>query len=285
MRSQPIVRRKIKRNLEPFDRRFGVSLVEIDPAAAAPGPRRAAIDRQRLANDHLGRIQVLHQGESIAKDREHRGVAGKGLGLAGQIQTADAILVRIFCQVIDDALSMRPRGQRGRERIVGVAFPGTLQQLERARIALRVERKHAGHRPERQIVNAQINIRLPQGAVDFGNTQGRPKRRDQLGGQVFRGNRVAAGRAIGAVRPEITSCLGLDQSKGQAGLPIQSAKRAGQGILRRTRPTCDRNSGARQRGRKLVGDVAGGLGVLGRGVDRKQGDFHSVAAERNERSF
>jgi hypothetical protein len=38
------MRRKIKCNLEPLDRRLGVSLVHVDPPAAAPGPRRAGVD-------------------------------------------------------------------------------------------------------------------------------------------------------------------------------------------------------------------------------------------------
>ena len=49
--------------------------------------------------------------------------------------------------MIDDALRVRPRGERGRQRMVGVELHRAFQQVEGARIAAGIERQNAGHGP------------------------------------------------------------------------------------------------------------------------------------------
>src|SRR6266404_9363223 len=63
-----VVRREVERDLEPLDGRFGVAPVDVDPAAAAPRPGRAAIDRQRLADKQIRGVEVVEQGEGVAED-------------------------------------------------------------------------------------------------------------------------------------------------------------------------------------------------------------------------
>src|SRR5258706_15977208 len=66
-----VVRREVERNLDPLDGRFGVSLVQVDKSASAPGPRRAAIERERLADDQVRRLEVVKQSECVAENRKH----------------------------------------------------------------------------------------------------------------------------------------------------------------------------------------------------------------------
>src|SRR5260370_26599046 len=74
-----IVRRKVERDLEPLDGRFGVALVEIDPSVAAPRPGRAAVDPERLADNEVRRLEVGQQGEAVSEYGQPRRVAGPGL--------------------------------------------------------------------------------------------------------------------------------------------------------------------------------------------------------------
>src|SRR5216684_4999745 len=110
-----VVRREVERDLEPLDRRFGVASVDVDPAAAAPRPGRAAIDRQRLADEKVRGVEVVEQGEGVAEDGEHHRVAGEGLRLAREIGAARALLDRRRGEMIDDALDAGPGGKRGGE--------------------------------------------------------------------------------------------------------------------------------------------------------------------------
>src|SRR3954470_20157241 len=48
---QGIPGREVERYLEPFDGRMRITAISVDPAAAAPGPGRATVNRERLAND------------------------------------------------------------------------------------------------------------------------------------------------------------------------------------------------------------------------------------------
>ena len=45
---------------------FALSLVEVDPAIAAPRPCRAAIDGERLAYDGVRCLEVVQRGEGVA---------------------------------------------------------------------------------------------------------------------------------------------------------------------------------------------------------------------------
>ena len=52
-------------------------------------------------------------------------------------------------------------------------------------IALGVERKHAGHRPQGHVVWAEVGFGFAAGAVDFREAQAGLHRRDDLGGQML----------------------------------------------------------------------------------------------------
>src|SRR6266851_4846202 len=122
-----VLRREVERDLEALDRRFGVSLVDVDPAAAAPRPGRAAIDRERLADDRLRPIEVVKQSEGVAEDGKHGRVAGEGECPPREIGASRALLERRRGEMIDDALHMRPGGERGGEGVVA----GALELLNR----------------------------------------------------------------------------------------------------------------------------------------------------------
>src|SRR5262249_57232651 len=47
-----VMRREVERDVEALYRRFRIAAIDVDPAAAAPGPGRAAVHRERLG-DHL----------------------------------------------------------------------------------------------------------------------------------------------------------------------------------------------------------------------------------------
>ena len=278
-----IVRRQVERDLEPLDGRFGIALVEVDPAAAAPRPRRAAVDRERLADDEVRRLEVVQQGEGVAEHGKHRRVAGEGLCLARQVGASRALLHRSCGEMIDDALRVRPCGERGRQRMVGVALHRAFQQVECARISLGIERQDAGHRPERQVVRRRAR---PSGFCWARSISAR--RRHGCRAAAIRvarcssRRRVLADRAIGTVRPQVTAGFGLDQSKGQARLPAPSPHDAGQMVARRSRLPRNGDAGPRQRGGELVGNAAGDLAILRTRLDRLQGDRQAIAAGREE---
>ena len=83
-------------------------------------------------------------------------------------------------------------------------------------IALGIERKDVGHRPQRQVVRTQIGLRLAAGAIDFRKAQAWLHRRDDLGGEMFVEDGVIAKRAIGAMRRQMTAGFGIDQPESQA---------------------------------------------------------------------
>ncbi len=184
--------------------------------------------------------------------------------------------------MIDDALDVRPGGECGRQRMVGVERHRAVEQVERARIALRIERQNAGHGPERQVVRAELAVRLLLGAIDLGEAQAGLEGRGDARREMFPGRRVLADGAVGTVRPQVTACVDLDQSKGQPGLPAPSPHDAGQPVARRSRLPRDGNARPRQRGGELVGHEAGDLGVLRAGFDRLQNDGQAIAAGGEE---
>ena len=87
--------------------------------------------------------------------------------------------------MIDDALDVRPGGERRRQGMVGIAIHRLFQELEGAGIAARIERKNAGHGPEREVVRAELAVRLLLGAVDLGQAQAGLNRRGDSGGEMF----------------------------------------------------------------------------------------------------
>src|SRR5258706_15343089 len=63
-----IVRREVEGDLEPLDGRSGISPIKVDPAAAAPGPCRAAVGGECAADHQLRRFEAMQQSKSVAKD-------------------------------------------------------------------------------------------------------------------------------------------------------------------------------------------------------------------------
>src|SRR5205809_1149286 len=75
-----VVWRQVERYLESFYRRNGVPSIRVDPTAAAPGPCRSAVERQRLANDRLRGIEFAQQRQGITDNRKNGRAARVRLG-------------------------------------------------------------------------------------------------------------------------------------------------------------------------------------------------------------
>ena len=180
--------------------------------------------------------------------------------------------------MIDHALTIRPRRQRGRQRIVGVVLHGALQQVQRVRIALGVKRKHVGHGPQRHVVRAQIGRRLAAGAIDFRKPQAWLHRRDDLVAKMLVERGIVTERAVGAVRGQMAAGFRIDQAERQPRLPVRSADGADQLITRRAGLPHHGGAGPRQGDRKLIGDAVRDVAVFRAGVDRAQRHGGPVAA-------
>src|SRR5260370_11031433 len=90
-----ILRRDVARDLEAFDRPTDIALVKLDPALATPGPGRAAIHRQRLANHQLCPIEVTQQREGVAQYGKRARLVCHGLRLARQVGRAGTLRLRL----------------------------------------------------------------------------------------------------------------------------------------------------------------------------------------------
>jgi hypothetical protein len=220
----------------------------------------------------------VHQGEGIAEHSKHRCVGGEGLGLTRQVGAQRALLHGTRREMIDDALRVCPRGERGRQSMVGIELHRAFQQFEGARIAAGIERQNARHRAEGEVVRARLAVRLLLGAIDLGKAQAGLDRRGDPGGEMLARRGVLADGAIRTVRPQVTAGIGLDQPQGQPRLPAPSAHHAGQAIARRSRLPGDGDAGPSQRGGELVGNQAGDLVILGACLDRLQGEGQPIAA-------
>ena len=73
--------------------------------------------------------------------------------------------------MIDDALDVRPGGERGRQCMVGVERHRAFEQVERARISLGIERQNTGHSPEGLVVRAELAVGRLLGTIDLGEAQ------------------------------------------------------------------------------------------------------------------
>src|SRR5712672_4708241 len=124
---EAVVGSEVERNLEPLDGRFGIAAVDVDPSAAAPGPGRAAVDRKCFADYLIRPVEVMQEGEGVAEDGKYCRVAGEILCLSSQFGASRAVLVRGGGDMVDDALPICPGGERGRQRMVGVALHRALQ--------------------------------------------------------------------------------------------------------------------------------------------------------------
>src|ERR1700704_2964069 len=213
-----VVRRELKRDLEPLDDRFGIAVIYVDPSATAPGPSRAAVNRERLADDQACGFKIVKQSEGVAENSQYCRVPRQGLCFPRQLCASSVVLRRRFGKMIDDALPIRPRGERGCQRIVRIAIHRALQKIDRARIAVGFERKNMRHRPERQVVRAQVAIWLSMGTLNLRKTQRWLKRRRNSGGKMLVGSSITIENAIGTIRREVAARSGLDQSKDQARL-------------------------------------------------------------------
>src|SRR3982074_1041804 len=103
--------------------------------------------------------------------------------------------------MIDDALAMDPGGERDRKRIARIAIHRGVQQLERARIAFRIERKNTGHGPEREIPGTEVRIRFPSRAIDLRRAQGWMQGGGDSCGELLVERSGAVERSPGRVRP------------------------------------------------------------------------------------
>ena len=180
--------------------------------------------------------------------------------------------------MIDDALRVGPGGHRGGQRMVGIALDRTFQQVQRVRVAVGIERENTGHRPQRQIVRAQIGVRLAAGAIDLGEAQARLQGSDDLGGQLLVERSVVAERAVATMRRQMPAGFGVDQPEGEACLLVGFPDGAGQTVGRRAGSIGNGHAGPHQGGRELIREAAREVGVLRAGVDRIQRDGWPVAA-------
>ena len=116
-----------------------MTLIEVDPPTPAPRPRRSAVERERFANDKIRGIKLVEQRQGIAEHREHGGVTGKRARLLHQFDAPRPVLLRGGREMINRALTMRPGGQCGRQRVTRVPVHRLLDQFEGAGVALCVE--------------------------------------------------------------------------------------------------------------------------------------------------
>ena len=87
-----------------------------------------------------------------------------------------------------------------------------IEQLQRAGIAVGIERENAGHGAQRQIVRrSRHGRRLSQRVIDFGQPQAWLQRRGDPDGKMFAASGFVAQDAIGAMRPELAAGFGVDQ--------------------------------------------------------------------------
>ena len=69
----------------------------------------------------------MEEGEGVAENGKHCGIAGEILRLASQFGASRAVFLRSYGEMIDDALPVCPSGERGRQRMVGVALHRAFQ--------------------------------------------------------------------------------------------------------------------------------------------------------------
>src|SRR5215470_16442685 len=95
-----IKRREVERDLETFDRRVRIAAIDVDPAAAAPGPGRPAVSRER-PRDHL-RCGVLlaEQSQRIAKHSKRGRIAGERHRPPCQFDAALPLLQRLRREMV-----------------------------------------------------------------------------------------------------------------------------------------------------------------------------------------
>ena len=69
--------------------------------------------------------------------------------------------------------------------MVGVELHRAFQQIERAGIAVGIERQNAGHGAQSEVVRAELAVRLLLGAIDLGKAQAGLDRRGNARGEVL----------------------------------------------------------------------------------------------------
>ncbi len=111
---QGIVRRQVEGDHEPLDGGIGIALVDVDPSAAAPGPGRAAVHGERLADDQVRRLDVAERREGIAEEGERGCVSRKRQRLPRELRAPGTLLEGRRAEVIDDPLRVGPGGERHR---------------------------------------------------------------------------------------------------------------------------------------------------------------------------
>ena len=159
----------------------------------------------------------LSSDQRITEDGQHRGVAAQRPRLVHELEASGALLQGCGREMVDDTLNMRPGGKRGRERMVRIPFHRAIEQFERAGIAVGIEREHAGHRPQREVVRAEVGRRLAQRVIDLGQPQAwlqrrRDPGREMLLGWQFRRRRTPSARCAQSWPPVSVSISLNDQA-------------------------------------------------------------------------
>src|SRR5215212_52032 len=183
-----ILRREVERDLETFDGGFRLASIGVDPPAAAPGPRRSAVKGERLSNDEIRGLQLAEQRQGVAEDGQNGSVAGKRPRLLSQLQTSRAVLLRLGAEMIDHALNMGPRRERCRQRMLWILLHRAIQQFERTCISLGIEREHARHGPECEVVGTEVCAGFSLRVVDFRKPKAWLQRGGNPGGELLLGS-------------------------------------------------------------------------------------------------
>jgi len=96
----------------------------------------------------------------------------------------------VLTGLVNEALKNSPEIQASQARIEAAKLripqvKSLPEQIERARIPLGIERKHARHGPQGKVVRAEVSAGLAQRVLDFGRAQRRLKGRGNPRGEEF----------------------------------------------------------------------------------------------------
>ena len=195
-----------------------IAAIDVDPAAAAPCPGRAAVQRKRLADDRIRGIELVEQGQRVAEHGQHGGIAAEDPGLPREFETAQAVRAWIGREMIDDTLDMRPRRQRDRERMAGIKVHRSGEISNARALPSASSAITPGMALSTSSCGAELGARLPQRTIDLGTSQMRLQRRDDPGREMLVGDAFVDQNAVAAMRPELPAGLAVEQAKQQVPL-------------------------------------------------------------------
>lgn len=146
-----------------------------------------------------------------------------------------------------------------------------------------IEREHAGHRAQRQILRAETCQRLAQRTVDLRKTEAGLERRRDPGREMFGRRGIVTQDVVGAVRPELAAGFRVDQPDGQVRLGACASDRPSKMIAGRHRVGDDGDTCAAECGDEIVGDIGGQRQIFGRGLDQPERDRRPVPRRHEQR--